>query len=275
MIITVASGKGGTGKTLISTSLALSLGENVQFLDCDVEEPNSQIFLKPEIKGSEKVYALVPEVDYDSCDFCGHCVEVCEFNALVVAKEKVLVFPQLCHSCSACSALCPKQAIKEVPREIGQISCGTHKNIDFISGLLNVGEAKPVPLIAKVKEKIDKNKTVVIDASPGTSCPMIEALKGSDYCILVTEATPFGLADLKLAAAAVKKMGIESGVVINKDHKEFSGVAEFCQEAELPVLLKIPEDIKIAQGYSVGHPLVEVIPKYRDEFNAMFNRINK
>jgi len=275
MIITVASGKGGTGKTLIATSLALALEENVQFLDCDVEEPNAHIFLKPKIMKTEKVFVLVPEVDYSKCNFCGQCAKVCEFNALVVASDKVLVFPQLCHSCGACSTLCPKQAIKEVPREIGEIIIGQSGKIDFFSGLLNIGEAKPVPLISSVKENVDSQKTVIIDASPGTSCPMVEALKGSDYCILVTEATPFGLADLKLAVATVKKMGIRAGIVVNKDHRDFTEVDKFCREAHLPILLKILEDIKIAQGYSIGRPLVEIIPEYKNEFKKLFERIKK
>ena len=275
MKIAIASGKGGTGKTTIATSLALSIGGNVQFLDCDVEEPNAHIFLKPEIKKTEKVTVLVPEVDETKCDFCGKCSEVCEYNAIVVAKNKVLIFPELCHSCGGCVLLCPQNAFTEKGREVGRIDIGRIGGIDFVSGVLNVGEAMPVPMVSAVKKKIDKQKTAIIDASPGTSCPVVEAIKGSDFCILVTESTPFGLADLKLAVEVLAKMKIPCGVVINKYDSTYAKTEEFCERQNIPVLLKVPEERKIAEAYSKGEPLVEAFPEYKNKFVELFERIKK
>jgi len=273
--IAVASGKGGTGKTLIATSLALAIGKNVQFLDCDVEEPNAHIFLKPTIEKSEKVSVLVPEVDEAKCDFCGKCSEVCEYNAIVVAKQKVLIFPQMCHSCGGCILLCPCQAFVEKKREVGCIDIGKASGIDFVSGVLNIGEVMPVPMVAAVKNKIDPSKTVIIDASPGTSCPVVAAVKGSDYCLLVTESSPFGLSDLKLAVEVVRKLKIFCGVVINKHDPTYPKVEEYCAEENIPVLLKIPEDRKIAEAYSKGDTLVKALPEYREKFVALFKGIKK
>lgn len=275
MKIAIASGKGGTGKTTIATSLALSIGGEVQFLDCDVEEPNAHIFLKPQIEKVEKVTVLVPEVDENKCDFCGKCSEVCEYNAIVVAKSKVLIFPELCHSCGGCVLLCPQKAFSEREREVGHLEIGKSKAIDFVSGVLNVSEVMPVPMVSAVKKKIKKDKTVIIDASPGTSCPVVEAIKGSDYCILVTEPTPFGLSDLRLAVEVVKKMKIPCGVVINKYDAAYPKTEEFCEQKEIPVLLKIPEDRKIAELYSKGEPLVKALPEYKNGFVKMFERIKK
>jgi MinD superfamily P-loop ATPase len=275
MIISVASGKGGTGKTLISTSLALSLADNVQFLDCDVEEPNAHIFLKPKIGKTEKVNVPVPEVDESKCDFCGKCSEVCEYNAIVVAKNKVLIFPELCHSCGGCVLLCPQKAFTEKGREIGHIDSGKSGGIDFVSGTLNVGEAMPVPMVRAVKKRVDPSKTVIIDASPGTSCPVVEAVKGSDYCVLVTESTPFGLSDLKLAVEVLKKMNIPCGVIINKYEAEYKKTEEFCGGQNIPVLMRISEDRKIAEAYSRGEPLIRVRPEYREKFTGLFRGINQ
>jgi len=275
MIISVASGKGGTGKTLISTSLALALGSNVQFLDCDVEEPNAHIFLKPQIEKREKVSVLVPMVDEKKCDYCGKCAEVCEYNAIVVAKNKVLIFPELCHSCGGCVLLCPQKAFMEKEREVGGIDLGKANGIDFVSGVLNVGEAMPVPMVREVKKRIDPSKTVIIDASPGTSCPVVEAVKGSDFCVLVTESTPFGLADLELAVEVLRKMAIPCGVVINKYDETYPKVEKFCASEKIAVLLKIPEDRRIAEAYSRGEPLVKALPAYKDKFLKLFEGINQ
>jgi len=275
MKIAVASGKGGTGKTLIATSLALAIGENVQLLDCDVEEPNDHIFLKPKIIQTEKVSVLVPVINETKCDYCGKCADVCEFNAIVIAKQKSLIFPQLCHSCGGCVLLCPKKAIFEKEREVGKIEIGQAAGIELVTGILNVGEAKPIPLIAAVKKKIKKTKTVIIDASPGTSCPVVEAVKGSDYCILVTESTPFGWSDLKLAANVLARMKIPAGVVINKYDRSYTNVEDFCKQRKIPVLLRIPEERKIAEAYSKGKPLVKVFPKYKSQFRETFKRISQ
>lgn len=275
MVISVASGKGGTGKTLVSTSLALSLGKDVQFLDCDVEEPNAHIFLKPNINQTEKVSALIPEVDEKKCTYCGKCAEICEYNAIVVAREKVLIFDQLCHSCCGCMLLCPEKAITEKKRGIGKIEMGKSGEIEFVSGTLNVGEAMPVPMVSAVKKKVARNKTVIIDASPGTSCPVVEAVKGSDFCILVTEATPFGLSDLELAVGVLEKMKIPRGVVINKYDAVYPKIEEFCERRDIPVLMKIPEERRVAESYSRGEPLVRALPEYKEKFVELFKRISK
>jgi MinD superfamily P-loop ATPase len=274
MIISVASGKGGTGKTIISTSLALSLGE-VQFLDCDVEEPNGHIFLKPQINERISVGIPVPEVDETKCNFCGKCAQICEFNAIVVIKKKVLFFPELCHGCGGCSYICPENAIKEVEREIGVIEKGRSGNIDFSHGILNVGEPMAPPLIKQVKGLITNNKDVIIDASPGTSCPVVETVKGSDFCLLVTEPTPFGLNDLKLAVEMLKKLAIPCGVVINCADIGDDEVNKYCESEKIPILMTIPWDRKIAEAYSRGIPLIEALPEFRNKFSKLHKEIER
>jgi len=218
MIISVASGKGGTGKTLVATSLALSLKErdNVQLLDCDVEEPNDHVFMKPIITHSEAVSIPVPSVDEEKCTHCGKCGEVCAYNAIAVTKQKVLIFPELCHGCGACSYLCPEKAISEQGREIGVVETGHSNSVEFIQGRLSVGEAMPTPVIRKVKEQTNRDGIVIIDVSPGTSCPVVESINGSDFCLLVTEPTPFGLNDLMLAVETARELSTPCGVVINR-----------------------------------------------------------
>lgn len=271
MIIAVASGKGGTGKTLVATSLALSIGRGAQLLDCDVEEPNAYIFIKPEIEKTVKASVLIPVIDENKCDYCGKCAEVCEYHALVVAKNKVLIFPELCHSCGACALLCPRQAITEKTREIGRIEIGDR----FVQGCLNVGEAMSPPLIRQVKEMIDPGRTVIIDSPPGTSCPVIAAVKGSDYCLLVTEPTPFGLNDLTLAVEMIQKLNIPFGVVINRSDIGEDKTDKYCAANRIPVLMKIPFDREIAVLYSQGISLVEGKPEYQKKFVGLFEAIGK
>jgi len=272
MIISVASGKGGTGKTTIATSLALYLG-NVQFLDCDVEEPNAHILLKPQINERISVGIPVPEVDKSKCTYCGKCAEVCEFNAIVVIKKKVLFFPELCHGCGGCAYICPEKAIKEVEREIGVIEKGNSGTIDFIHGILNVGEPMAPPLIRQVKKYILNSKSAVIDASPGTSCPVVEAVKGSDFCLLVTEPTPFGLNDLKLAVEMLRKLAVPCGVVINCADIGDEEVKRYCESEDIPILMTIPWDRRIAEAYSRGIPLIEALPEYQNSFSQLYEKI--
>jgi len=280
MIISVASGKGGTGKTTIAVNLALSL-TNVQFLDCDVEEPNAQIFLKARMSGEKKAFILVPKVDETKCTYCGQCREVCAYNAIAVlpgsggAKGKVLIFPYLCHGCGACSLLCPQGAIKEVHKEIGLIEIGEKQGIQFIHGRLDIGETMSPPLIRQVKEYIDPSKVVIIDAPPGTSCPVITTVKGSDFCILVTEPTPFGLNDLILAVEVLQKIQIPFGVIINRADIGDQKVELYCKENKIPILMRIPFDREIAQLYSNGIPLVAQKTEYIAQFRDMFNLIKK
>ncbi len=278
MIISVASGKGGTGKTTVAVNLALSI-DNVQFLDCDVEEPNAHIFLKPAIKGQKKSYIPVPEINDSICNYCGKCAKVCVYNAIAVLpghdgkKGATLVFAQLCHGCGACSALCPQGAIKEVNREIGVVESGNCGAIEFVHGKLNIGEAMSPPLIRQVKENINFKKTVIIDAPPGTSCPVVASIKGSDFCVLVTEPTPFGLNDLILAVEVLKKLKIPFGVVINRSDLGNDKTEEYCKQENISVLMKIPFRKEIAIAYSKGEPIVEAFPEYKKDFQALFNTI--
>jgi MinD superfamily P-loop ATPase len=270
MIISIASGKGGTGKTTVAVNLALSLPD-VQLLDCDVEEPNS-----PEITDVKSAYTLMPEIDNDLCDYCGKCASACEYNAIVVLPTQVMVFPELCHGCGLCSMVCPRDAISEESREIGVVKKGrSGDNIELVYGLLNIGEIMAAPLIDHVKEEIDPEKTVIVDAPPGTACPVIAAMSGSDYCILVTEPTPFGLYDLKLIVEVLKVLKIPSGVVINKAGIGDRKVYDYCKEEGIPILLEIPYDKKIAEYYSEGMPFVNAIPEWKTRFSRMIDRIRR
>jgi MinD superfamily P-loop ATPase len=275
LIISIASGKGGTGKTLVATSIALSLSEKVQLMDCDVEEPNDHVFLKPVITYIESVYLPVPSVDEEKCTHCGICSDVCAFNAIAALPKMVLVFPELCHGCGACSYLCPEEAISEVGREVGIVELGYKNGVQFVHGKLNVGEAMPVPVIRQVKEHIDPDCTVLIDVSPGTSCPVVESIKDSDFCLLVTEPTPFGLNDLVLAVEVARKLDIPCGVVLNRAGVGDGSVERYCTDEDIPILLTIPLDMQIAGCYSRGIPLVEGIPEWRERFIELFNSIQE
>ena len=273
MIIAVASGKGGTGKTTVATNLALVLaGEmELKFLDCDVEEPNAHLFLKPEITGSEPVSIPVPRVDLERCTYCGICGEVCAFNAIMVGKETVLVFEQLCHGCGGCSYFCPEKAIEEIDRPIGVLESGAAGEISFVHGKLNPGEALSPPLIKAVKQRIEPEGLTIIDAAPGASCPVVEAIQGSDYCLLVTEPTPFGLNDLTIAVELLQKLGIPGGVVINRS---LGGAGEdnieaFCRREGVPILLKMPWDRDLASLYARGEAAANHLPAWRERFAGL------
>jgi MinD superfamily P-loop ATPase len=276
MIISIASGKGGTGKTTIAVNLALSLPRGTaQVIDCDVEEPNSHLFLSPTIHQVTSVGIPVPRIDESKCTFCGRCAQACEYHALAVILKSVLVFDELCHGCGACFYLCPERAILEVEREIGIIQEGSADGIPFVNGVLNVGEPMASPLIRKVKEKIQKEKIVILDAPPGTACPVIETVKGSDYCILVTEPTPFGLNDLELAVGMLEKLGIPRGVVVNKADVGDREVWDYCQSKNIPILMEIPMDRRIAESYSRGIPIVVEYPSYMRGFKDLFEKVAK
>jgi MinD superfamily P-loop ATPase len=274
MIISIASGKGGTGKTTIATNLALSLGK-VQVIDCDVEEPNANIFFNAEIKEREDVTVEIPEIDKEKCDYCGKCSEFCAYNALAVVPSDVLVFPELCHSCGGCEIVCPQNAINWKRKPVGKIEHGVTNGVDFFHGLLNVGEIQAVPVIKALKKKIDKQGNVIIDAPPGTSCPVIESINGSDYCILVAEPTPFGLHDLKLAIAVVRHLYIPFGVIINRDGVGDKKVEMYCQTEKIPILMKIPHSEEIANLYSMGIPFVKKLPEWHERFTELFRRIQE
>jgi len=272
MIISIASGKGGTGKTTVATNLALSIGE-CQFLDCDVEEPNAHIFLKPQIMESRPVGIPVPQVDLEKCTYCGKCAEVCQFHAIAVIKENVLTFPELCHGCGACSLLCPEDAITEVDRKIGVLEIGKSNGIRFIHGILEISEAMSPPLIRAVKDAAHSDGITIIDVPPGTSCPVIEAVSGSDFCLLVTEPTPFGLNDLILAVKMLRILKIPFGVAINRSDVGDDEVDNYCHMVDIPILMKIPMDRELAVAYSKGTPLVVAKPEWRDTFVKLLELI--
>jgi len=277
VVIAVASGKGGTGKTLVATSLALSVKDShkVMLLDCDVEEPNAHVFLRPSITGSEPVQIQVPEVAEDKCTYCGRCAQICAYHAIAVLGNHVLTFPQLCHGCGACSYLCPEKAIAEEPRETGLVEWGHSDNLGFVHGILNVGEAMAPPVIRKVKEHADNDGAVIIDVPPGTSCPVVEAIKGSDFYLLVTEPTPFGLNDIILAVETVRELNIPCGVVLNRAGVGDAGVEEYCRTENIPVMPTIPLSTEIACLYSQGTALVDGLPQWRGSFHRLFDRIEE
>jgi len=276
MIISVASGKGGTGKTLISTSLALSImDKEIQFLDCDVEEPNAFLFLKPVIKEVIPVEMPVPDVNEEICTHCKKCAEFCEFSALLVSPNKVQLFPELCHSCGGCALICPVDAITEIPFRIGSLKIGNASNIDFVYGELEVSKPLSVPIIREVKRKIKKDKLVIIDSPPGASDPVIAAVSGSDFTILVTEPTPFGLHDLKIAVDVIKQLKIPFGVIVNRANLGDRKVYDFCKEKNIPVLLEIPYYRKIAELYSNAIPFITVMDEWKEKFRKFYFDIER
>ena len=300
MIIAVASGKGGTGKTTVATSLALALvadgrnrngrtgavpsqglradpGRGVLFLDCDVEEPNAALFLDPAWTDFEEVGIQVPEVDLERCTFCGRCAEVCVWHAIAVVGQRVLIFPELCHGCGSCTLNCPEGAIYEVLNVTGSLESGQAGPIAFAQGTLDVGQAMGVPIISQLKKKhlsSADGQVVILDAQPGTSCPVVETMRGADFVLLVTEPTPFGLHDLRLAVQVARgELELPVGVVINRDGVGDSGVDEYCQAQGIPILMRIPLDRRIAEAISRGTPLVEALPEYRHRFIDLYDQI--
>ena len=272
MIISIASGKGGTGKTTVAVSLALSIGA-CQFLDCDVEEPNASLFLKPLITGKTSVGVLEPWIDESRCTYCGECSRICAYHAVAVFEKNILLFSQLCHGCGGCMLVCPEKAIAEGKRNIGVIEEGTSNSIIFMQGILNIGEHMATPIIKDMKRLIRKDMDVIIDSPPGTSCPVIESIKGSDFVCLVTEPTPFGLNDLKLAVETVRELNILFGVIINCDGIGDDGVRKYCQEENIPLLLSIPWSRGVAEAYSRGTPATEIDAALKEQFHTLYRRI--
>lgn len=274
MILSIASGKGGTGKTTVAVNLALSLGD-VQLLDCDVEEPNDHLLLQPTIEKTSVVYVRVPSVDLEKCDYCAKCAEFCAFNALFVANEQFMVFPELCHSCGGCAIVCPRKAIREKRRKIGQVKRGFADGIELVYGELSVGEPMAVPIIREVKRRIRDDRNVIVDSPPGTACPVVESVYGSDYCVLVTEPTPFGLYDLRIAVEVIEKLEIPFGVVVNQAGIGDRKVYKYCKENQIPLLLEIPYSRRIAELYSSGIPFVLEMPEWREKFQELFSTVER
>ena len=265
MKIAIASGKGGTGKTLVATSLAVSVAEHepVTLLDCDVEEPDAALLLlKPTMYHRREVKVPVPFVHENACSGCGKCADICAFHAIAVAGQHILTFPELCHGCGACAWACTEHAIDEVPRVCGLVAWGRAGNVTFVQGRLTVGEAMPGPVIRAVKARAGAGN-VIVDCPPGTSCPMVEAVRGCDYCLLVTEPTPFGLHDLKLAVSTVRQLGIPCGAVINRSTGDDTIITGYLREQRVPLLLTIPLDREIARQYAQGITLAWGVPVWR------------
>jgi len=274
--ISIASGKGGTGKTTIAANMAYMLaqsGQSVAYVDCDVEEPNGHLFLKPEISDTTEVSIPIPKVNYEKCNFCGKCAEVCSFNAIAVLADKVMIFPSMCHGCGGCYHLCPEEAIEEIDRPIGVVNKGTGQGVIFIEGRLNVGEAISPPITRAAKQVMPISGISLIDAPPGTSCPVLEAIGGTDYVILVTEPTPFGLNDLKLAVGMVRVLDLPFGVIVNRSDIGDDRVDEYCREEKIDVLLKIPFDRQYAADSSRGDLIMKHHPEYGDKLMQVFKNI--
>jgi len=278
MKVAVASGKGGTGKTTVAANLAYVAsgnGKTVAYLDCDVEEPNGALFFKPQIVESRAVTVSVPAVDSTRCTGCGQCGQICQYSAIVVVNKQVLVFGELCHGCGGCRLVCPTGAISESQRIIGQLEIGRAGEAQFVQGILRVGEAMSPPVIRSVKAAAPPVDLLVIDSPPGTSCPVIESVRGADLVLLVTEPTPFGLNDLKLAVEMVGALNLPFGVVINRADLGDTRTDEYCRTQGIDVLTKIPDDRRVAEAYSRGDMICEAIPSYRDLYADLLDRLEE
>ena len=279
MVIAVASGKGGTGKTTVATSFALALAESggpVACLDCDVEAPNAHLFLRPALDNYKQVDLLIPEVDIDVCAGHGVCAEVCQFHAIVTLGGKTLVFPELCHGCGSCTLVCPEKAITETPKSLGHLESGrVNGGMFFAHGVINIGEPMAVPVISQLKDwqAFPQSTIRIVDSPPGASCPVVESLRGADFVLLVTEPTPFGLHDLRLAVQLTRELNIPAGVIVNRDGIGDSGVDAYCRESGMPILLRIPFDRELGASLAQGKTLVEFAPEYNKIFRDMYSRI--
>lgn len=273
MRIAIASGKGGTGKTTVSVNLARTLGVSVQLLDCDVEEPNAHLFLAGDKVKEEIVTIPIPQVDEALCDGCGECGKFCQYSAIITLGKTPLIFPEMCHGCGGCTRVCPPKAISEVGRRIGVVETRRSENITLIGGRLDVGVAMAPPLIRAVKERLQNNMPAVLDAPPGTSCPVIAAIRDADLVLLVTEPTPFGLNDLSLAVDMVRELKIPFGVIVNRMGSGDDRVRRYCEKEDIAILLEIPDDRKIAESYSRGILMVDALPEYRNLFQSLIAKI--
>ena len=274
MKIAVASGKGGTGKTTVAVNMALALGD-CTLVDCDVEEPNCALFLDVELEKLEDVTVNVPKFDLEKCTYCGQCADFCMYNAIAVFPQRVLFFPDICHSCGGCKILCSEDAISEEPRKIGEIDHASTNGIELYQGRLNIGEPLATPIIRRVKTFAKDGPLVIYDAPPGTACPVIDTIKGSDFALLVTEPTPFGLHDLKIAVSVVMGMEIPFGVIVNREGAGDDRVDRYCEEQGIQMIMKIPQDRRIAQLYSRGIPFTMELEEYREHFQKAYRKIRE
>ena len=273
MIVAIASGKGGTGKTSVAVNLARMLDTPVQLLDCDVEEPNAHLFLAGTPTGEESINIAVPEFDPNQCDACDKCVEFCQFNALASVGKTPLLFPELCHGCGGCMLVCPQEAIREKDYRIGVVKTARTGAITLKSGCLDVGVSLASTLVHALKERMEDGITTLLDAPPGTACQAVATLRGSDFVVLVTEPTPFGLHDLTLAVDTVRALGLHFGVVINRVGVGDDRVHRYCAREGIPILLEIPDDRRVAEAYSRGELIVDALPDYREHFVRLWQAI--
>ena len=273
MIVAVASGKGGTGKTSVALSLAVAAARRVQLLDCDVEEPNCHLFLRGASVGTRGVNVPLPVVETEACTGCGVCGEVCQFHGIVALPNGAHVFPSLCHGCGACTRLCPAGALSEGQRTVGEVVVSRGDGVELVTGRLAVGETLAVPVVRAVRRCAAGDATVIVDAPPGTSCTMMAAVRGCDVAALVTEPTPFGLHDLTLAVAAVRKLGVPFGVIVNRAGCGDGRVHEYCAAEGIPVLLEVQNERGIAEAYARGETLVTARPELRPRFVALLDRL--
>jgi len=271
MILAIASGKGGTGKTSVAFALALALDRPLTFLDCDVEGSNAHLFLRPEITSHQEVMVPYPVIDPKLCDACGRCVEECQFGAMIRLGKKVRLMANLCHGCGVCRLVCPRDAITMAGRPVGMMFSGTAGVMRFFSGELRTGEALSVPIIKKIKEQQDD--LVIIDCPPGTSCPAVESVDGADFALLVTEPTPFGKHDLRGMITVCRRLEIPCGVVINRSSEDDGIIERLCKAEDVPVLMRIPFDRKVAETYAKGGSLLEAMPGIKEELKDMFTEI--
>jgi MinD superfamily P-loop ATPase len=276
MKIAIASGKGGTGKTTVSTNLAIASvrrGLRVAYVDCDVEEPNGHIFLKPRITSSKAIGRLHPKVDEAKCTHCGLCGEICQYSAIVCIGEKVLVYPDLCHACSGCTQVCRPGAITEVMHETGKVESGMAGTIRFVQGSLHVGEAMSTPLIRQVKGETGREDLGILDCPPGTSCPVIESVRGADVVLLVTEPTPFGLNDLNLAVEMVQSLHLPLAVVINRAGIGDRKTQDYCESKGIAIWAEIPDDRRVAEAYSGGDMPYEYVQGFRAAIDSLLDHV--
>ncbi len=273
MILAVASGKGGTGKTTVSVNLARSMAAPVQLADCDVEEPNAHLFLPGAVRQQSVITTMVPGIDPGKCDLCGECGRFCQYHAIAAVKPSPIVFPELCHGCGGCVLVCPRQAISEQQRRIGVVESLDSGDVTLLQGRLDVGVSLVPPLIRAVKSRLASDRPAILDAPPGTSCAVVATLRGSDYVLLVTEPTPFGLHDLTLAVDMVRELALPFGVVVNRMGSGDGRVHGYCREQGIPVLLDIPDDRRIAEAYSRGVLMVDALPEYRGIFAKLWRDI--